>query len=459
MMTVDFVALGRYLNGQASPEERAAVEAWLGADAERRAAVVALQAAWAADTRHHQAPYDTDAAWRRFRHRVGRTTRLAAPVPARWRLPAIAAGRGRDAGAHRPGGNAVQRGRRTRTARRQRDGRAGVDPRTPRLREPAARRGRTAAGPVVRPRRSRRGFGARAPAGHGLLWRRARHASPHAHHGRRGRSLRVARPVGDHLNGQRTTVTRPPPGARHRNGRSDMYRDVNVNTRATWRVTVAIVAELTVAAGGGALRLAAQDPAAGLALAAAGPRFLAAETGRASDSARWRDASNAAVFRQRISLDLRDLPLGEALSVIARRAGLRLTYSAAVVPLDTPVTLSASNLTVGAVLSAVLYDTGVDVLLTAHGQAVLVKRGILDEPQVGAVVGRVSDSISGHGVGLATVSVEGVGLRATSADDGSYRIANVPVGPHTVKAARIGTPRCRSRSPYSPTKTSRSTSH
>src|SRR5438552_1035734 len=115
-----------------------------------------------------------------------------------------------------------------------------------------------------------------------------------------------------------------------------MYRDVNVNTRATWRVTVAIVAELTV----------------------------------------------------------------------------------------------------GAVLSAVLYDTGVDVLLTAHGQAALVKRGILNEPQVGAVVGRVSDSISGHGVGLATVSVEGVGLRATSADDGSYRIANVPVGPHTVKAAR-----------------------
>src|SRR5207247_5802915 len=53
-------------------------------------------------------------------------------------------------------------------------------------------------------------------------------------------------------------------------------------------------------------------------------------------------------------------------------------------------------------------------------------------------VGRVSDSSSGHGVGLATVSVEGVGLRATSADDGSYRIANVPVGPHTAKAARIG---------------------
>src|SRR5206468_10486030 len=92
MMTVDFVALGRYLNGQASPEERTAVEAWLGADAERRAAVVALKAAWAADTRHYQAAYATDAAWRRFRHRVGRTTRLAARVPARWALPATEVG-------------------------------------------------------------------------------------------------------------------------------------------------------------------------------------------------------------------------------------------------------------------------------------------------------------------------------------------------------------------------------
>src|SRR2546430_645234 len=46
MMTVDFVALGRYLNGQASQEERAVVEAWPGADAERRAAGAALPARW-----------------------------------------------------------------------------------------------------------------------------------------------------------------------------------------------------------------------------------------------------------------------------------------------------------------------------------------------------------------------------------------------------------------------------
>src|SRR5213596_3986954 len=204
---------------------------------------------------------------------------------------------------------------------------------------------------------------------------------------------------------------------------------IGANARGLWSAAIAIAATI---AGGGIRVAQAQDPAQGVELAASGPRFLAAASPRSSDGGaapHWTDASNAAVFRKLISLELNDVSLAEALSAISERAGLRLTYSAAVVPLDTPVTLSASNLTVGAVLSAVLYDTGVDVLLTAHGQAALVKRGILDEPQVGAVVGRVTDSISGHGVGLATVSVEGVGLRATSADDGSYRIANVARSP------------------------------
>src|SRR5439155_15897212 len=120
-----------------------------------------------------------------------------------------------------------------------------------------------------------------------------------------------------------------------------------------------------------------------------------------SDAAqRWKDASDAAVFRKPISLELNDVPLGEALSAIAQRAGLRLTYSAAVVPLDTRVTFSASNLTVGAVLSAVLYDAGVDVLLTSNGQAALVKRGVLGEPQVGASIGRVAGLVSGQGIAV-----------------------------------------------------------
>jgi len=212
---------------------------------------------------------------------------------------------------------------------------------------------------------------------------------------------------------------------------------IGESARAQWGAVVALVVGITTA---GAIGVAqAQDPVESIELAASGPRFLAVGSGSSRDAApRWRDASDAAVFRKAISVDLNDVPLGEALSTIALQAGLRLTYSAAVVPLDARVTFSASNLTVGAVLSAVLYDVGVDVLLTSNGQAALVRRGALDGFQGGTVTGRVTDSLSGQGIAVATITVGGTGLSARSADDGRYRITDVPAGEHTVRVTRIG---------------------
>src|SRR6266480_6599378 len=212
---------------------------------------------------------------------------------------------------------------------------------------------------------------------------------------------------------------------------------IGANARVQRGAVMALLAGLTTV---GPIAVAgAQDPVAGVGLAAAGPRFLAVASSKPSYAApRWKDASNAAVFRKTISVDLKDVPLGEALSTVAQQAGLRLTYSAAVVPLDTRVTFGAANLTVGAVLSAVLYDVGVDVLLTSRGQAALVKRGALDGFQGGTVTGRVTDSLSGQGIAVATVSVVGTSLSARSAEDGAYRIPAVPVGEHTVKVVRIG---------------------
>src|SRR2546427_187824 len=84
--TIDVGALARYLDGTASPEDHAAVEAGIGTDPARRAAVATLQPAWDADARRLGAPYDVDAAWRRFETRYGGPKRSG-----RWNLAIAAA--------------------------------------------------------------------------------------------------------------------------------------------------------------------------------------------------------------------------------------------------------------------------------------------------------------------------------------------------------------------------------
>jgi len=83
---IDLGALARHLDGTGSAEDRVAVEAWIGADPARRAAVATLQAAWDTDARRLGAPYDVDAAWSRFETRYGGPKRSG-----RWNLPIAAA--------------------------------------------------------------------------------------------------------------------------------------------------------------------------------------------------------------------------------------------------------------------------------------------------------------------------------------------------------------------------------
>src|SRR5690348_7237621 len=84
--TIDLGLLARYLDGTASPKDQAALEAWIGTDPTRRGAVATLQAAWDADARRLGAPYDVDAAWRRFETQHGRVKRSG-----RWNIAVAAA--------------------------------------------------------------------------------------------------------------------------------------------------------------------------------------------------------------------------------------------------------------------------------------------------------------------------------------------------------------------------------
>jgi outer membrane receptor protein involved in Fe transport len=172
-----------------------------------------------------------------------------------------------------------------------------------------------------------------------------------------------------------------------------------------------------------------------VAMADRAPRFLV----RAASGAVPVDADRAPVLRRRLSLDLRDVPLGEALATIARESGLRLGYSSKVVPVQRTVRLVAEDITLGGALSSVLFDVGVDVLFERDGQAAIVPRmPVTVQPPVGTVVGRVTDAKSGAGLAGATVVIEGTSRSGTTGNDGRYRIAEVPPGTYTVRARYIG---------------------
>lgn len=66
--------LARYFDDTATPEERALVEAWIGDDPARRAAIDQWRAAWQADIEQLGAAYDAETAWARLSERVGLLT-------------------------------------------------------------------------------------------------------------------------------------------------------------------------------------------------------------------------------------------------------------------------------------------------------------------------------------------------------------------------------------------------
>ncbi len=165
-------------------------------------------------------------------------------------------------------------------------------------------------------------------------------------------------------------------------------------------------------------------------------RFLLASNGAPPTAL---DVGRTPVLRQRLTLDLQGVTVREALTAISDRAHLVLWYTDDVIAADRRVNLRADEITVAAALTDVLVDAGVDVVFNRDGSAVIVKRlASVALVQVGAVTGRVTDSISREGVGGVAITVEGTRLSTTTAADGGYTIRGVPAGNRSITARRLG---------------------
>lgn len=168
-----------------------------------------------------------------------------------------------------------------------------------------------------------------------------------------------------------------------------------------------------------------------------GPRFLLASALRPLPLVPL-DISRTPVLRQRLSLDLNDVPLKAALHEIAAQSGLELVYSDDVLPLDTRVRLRADGITVAAALTDVLIDARVDVVFSSNGRAALVPRGSSASLENGSIRGRVTDAKTGQAISGGRVSLDGTAWRVTTDDKGQYRIGGVTPGTYTLSASRIG---------------------
>lgn len=164
------------------------------------------------------------------------------------------------------------------------------------------------------------------------------------------------------------------------------------------------------------------------------PRFLLAVAGARKPI----DVQRTPALSRHIALDFNGETLAVALATITRRSGLQLAYTEDVLPRDARVHLQASRISVAGALSAVLLDSGVDVVFTSGSRASLVRRAAIAPPAVGTIVGRVTDAKTGEELEGAEVMLEGTQWRAFTARDGQYRLSDVEAGNYTLVARRIG---------------------
>jgi TonB-linked SusC/RagA family outer membrane protein len=151
-------------------------------------------------------------------------------------------------------------------------------------------------------------------------------------------------------------------------------------------------------------------------------------------------------LERRISVDFTARPVGEALAEIARRAGLRLTYSTDLIPDDHPVTMRERGIVASQAVLMALRGTSLDLLVAPSGDAVIVAHrssgpaagSAAPVAQTPAITGQVTDAASGAGLSGVAVTLLDGGSSAMTGPDGRYSIAGASPGTHRLRASIIG---------------------
>lgn len=154
------------------------------------------------------------------------------------------------------------------------------------------------------------------------------------------------------------------------------------------------------------------------------------------------DVSRMGVLRERVTVDLTDVPVRQAIAVIRDQAKLNLVYEQSAVPADRTVSIHAKGIMVSSALAEALLDLGLDVVMTRGGQLALVEcthvPSRIAGRDGGVVEGRVVNRTTRVPLVGAVVTVDSTRLAATANSDGRYRIVGLTAGMHRLTAKFIG---------------------
>ena len=159
-----------------------------------------------------------------------------------------------------------------------------------------------------------------------------------------------------------------------------------------------------------------------------------------SDSTRARQSPHDA--RSRITLDLHQAPLKDALRAIATQAKVVLFYNDGDIAAQPRVSISVTTVSIDSALGLVLRHTSLTTRVTNAGIVVEREKAPKSEArpraQDGSIHGRVHDAKTGQGIDGVTVAVDGTRIQVTTGNSGDYRISRIPAGRYSVRAKRLG---------------------
>ncbi|WP_158280804.1 TonB-dependent receptor [Pararcticibacter amylolyticus] len=135
------------------------------------------------------------------------------------------------------------------------------------------------------------------------------------------------------------------------------------------------------------------------------------------------------ILNRKISVELNDVTIGNALTLIGQKAGCTFVYSNSLLKSERRISASYSSESLARILKELLGDAANGIM--AEGSQITIRT-----PGTGTVAGTVSTS-DGKPAGYVTVSIRGIkSVQVNPA--GEFVIKNVPSGTHNLTASFIG---------------------